>query len=142
VVLCGGDKGSQSRDIEKAKTREGSPASPIVRLSAVAAALQPRATMKTQTTPFDAAAYIEGPEGAAAFLASALETGNAGYIQHALGILARAKGMTDISEASGLGRESLYKALKEEAKPQFETVLKVVAALGFRLSVTPADIAA
>lgn len=98
--------------------------------------------MKTQTTPFDAANYIEGPEGAAAFLADALETGDAGYIQHALGVLARAKGMTDIAEASGLGRESLYKALKEGAHPQFETVLKVVTALGLRLSATPAEIAA
>jgi probable addiction module antidote protein len=98
--------------------------------------------METRTKPFDAAAYIEGPEGAAAFLGDALETGNAGYIQHALGVLARAKGMTDIAEASGLGRESLYKALREEANPQFETVLKVVTALGLRLSVTPADLAA
>ncbi len=93
--------------------------------------------MAITTQPFDAAAYIEGPEAAALFMAEALETGDAGYIQHALGVLARAKGMTDLAKISGLGRESLYKALKEDGSPKFETILKVMSALGIQLSAKP-----
>lgn len=93
--------------------------------------------MTEKFTAFDAAAYIETPEAAAAFLADALETGDAGFIQQALGVLARAEGMTKVAQRTGLGRESLYKALTDQASPQFATVLKVLDALGLQLTVTP-----
>jgi len=95
--------------------------------------------MVVRTTLFDPAAEITDTDSAAILLADALETGDAGYVQHVLGIIARAKGMTDVAATSGLGRESLYKALKEDASPKFETVLKVIAALGLQLSATKAQ---
>lgn len=100
---------------------------------------------KTETKPFDAAEYINTPESAAAILEDALETGNASYVAHVLGILARSKGMKAVAEKAGLGRESLYKGLKEGGNPQLETVLKVVNALGLKLTTSPAapaDVAA
>lgn len=94
----------------------------------------------TKTTPFDAAKYIDTPEAVAALLEDALATGDAGYVAHALGVIARSKGMTSVAEKTGLGRESLYKGLKEGGNPQLETVLKIVAALGLRLKPAPAEV--
>ena len=82
------------------------------------------------------AVYVETPEAAAAYLDEALATNDAAFIADALGVLARAKGMTEVAEAAGLGRQSLYKALAADGNPRFETVLKVVSALGLRLSTT------
>lgn len=96
--------------------------------------------MSIETKPFDAAKYIDTPEAVVAFLEDALESGDAGYVAHALGILARSKGMTMVAEKAGLGRESLYKGLKEGGNPHLETVLKVVSALGLRLSITQAEV--
>ncbi len=93
----------------------------------------------TRTTPFDAAKYIDTPEAVAAILEDALATGDAGYVAHALGVIARSKGMTAVAEKAGLGRESLYKGLREGGNPQLETVLKIVAALGLRLKPAPAE---
>ncbi len=90
--------------------------------------------MSITTQPFDPAVYVETPEAAAAYLDEALATNDAAFIADALGVLARAKGMTEVAEAAGLGRQSLYKALAAEGNPRFETVLKVVSALGLRLS--------
>ncbi|MGR4863666.1 addiction module antidote protein [Caulobacter sp. LARHSG274] len=97
-------------------------------------------TGKTKTTRFDAAKYIDTPEAVIAFLEDALESGDAGYVAHALGILARSKGMTVVAEKAGLGRESLYKALKDGGNPQLDTVLKVVQALGLRLTTAPTKV--
>lgn len=88
--------------------------------------------MTIKTTPFDAAKYIETAEDAAVFLADALESGDAGFVQHVLGLIARSKGMSEVAAKAGLGRESLYKALKEDASPKFETILKVATALGIK----------
>ena len=93
--------------------------------------------MSIKTTPFDPAAYIDTPEGAAAYMDDALATGDTAFIADALGVLARAKGMTEVAEISGLGRQSLYKALAADGSPKFETVLKVLRALGLRLSTAP-----
>lgn len=90
--------------------------------------------MSITTQLFDPAVYVETPEAAAAYLDEALATNDAAFIADALGVLARAKGMTEVAEAAGLGRQSLYKALAAEGNPRFETVLKVVSALGLRLS--------
>jgi probable addiction module antidote protein len=72
----------------------------------------------------------------AAYLEAALEDGDPALVAAALGDIARAKGMADIARETGLGRESLYKALSPEGNPEFATVLKVVKALGLRLRAT------
>lgn len=69
----------------------------------------------------------------AAYLEAALEEGDTSLIAAALGDIARAKGMTEIASKTGLGRESLYKALSSDGNPEFATVLKVVEALGLKL---------
>jgi len=88
---------------------------------------------KTETHPWDPAEHLETDEDMAAYLEAALEDGDPNLIAAALGDIARAKGMTQIARESGLGRESLYKALSPEGNPEFATVLKVVRALGLRL---------
>jgi len=88
---------------------------------------------KTKTMPWDAAEHLETEEDMAAYLEAALEEGDASLVAAALGDIARAKGMTAIARETGLGRESLYKALSPEGNPEFATVLKVVRALGLRL---------
>jgi probable addiction module antidote protein len=93
--------------------------------------------MPLKTTPFDAAEYLDTPEAQAIFLSEAMETGDAAFIAHALGIVARARGMASVAREAGLGRESLYKALGEGGNPEFATVLRVIAALGLKLRVAP-----
>lgn len=92
-------------------------------------------TKRTETVPFDAGRLLDRPEDVAAFVADALESGHSGYIQHALGVAARARGMGEIAEKAGLSRESLYRALREDANPRFDTVLKVLHAMGLHLAV-------
>ncbi len=91
---------------------------------------------KTKTHPWDAAEHLETKEDMAAYLEAALEDGDPTLVTAALGDIARAKGMADIAKETGLGRESLYKALSPEGNPEFATVLKVVKALGLRLNAT------
>jgi probable addiction module antidote protein len=74
----------------------------------------------------------------AAYLEAALEEGDPALVAAALGDIARAKGMTQVARETGLGRESLYKALSAAGNPEFATVMKVVAALGLKLHATPA----
>ncbi|MCU0597768.1 MAG: putative addiction module antidote protein [Desulfobacterales bacterium] len=88
---------------------------------------------KTKTRRYDAAEYLETPEDMAAYLEAALEDGEPAVIVQALGAIARARGMSQIARDTGLGRESLYKALSPEGNPEFATVLKVVRALGIKL---------
>jgi probable addiction module antidote protein len=90
--------------------------------------------MNTFTT-FDVADYLDSDEMIAEFLAAAIEDENPEVFIAALGHVAKAKGMSEIARETGLGRESLYKALKEGAKPRYETVAKVLSALGVRLTV-------
>jgi probable addiction module antidote protein len=92
---------------------------------------------KTNTRPWDAARYLESDEDVAAYLDAALEEDDPALLAAALGDVARAKGMSDIARDTGLGRESLYKALSAEGNPEFGTVLKVVHSLGLKLRVTP-----
>ncbi len=91
--------------------------------------------MAIQTTAFDAAEYLDSDDAIQAYLAAALETADSAFITEALGTVARAKGMTQIAQAAGLSRESLYKSLSSDGNPEFATVLRVIGALGFRLSV-------
>ena len=88
---------------------------------------------KTKTYPWDAADYLETREDMIAYLDAALEDGDAKLIATVLGDIARAKGMTQIANETGLGRESLYKSLSAGGNPEFTTILKVTQALGFRL---------
>ena len=92
---------------------------------------------KTKTKPYDAAEYLETDKDVAAYLQAALEEGEPALIIHALGNIARARGMSQIARDTGLGRESLYKALSPEGNPEFATVLKVVKALGITLHAEP-----
>ena len=90
---------------------------------------------KTVTTRYDVAEHLRSPKEMAAYLEACLEEadGDAAYIAKALGDIARAKGMAQIARDTGLSRESLYKALSGERSPGFDTVLKVIEALGLRL---------
>jgi len=90
---------------------------------------------KTVTTRYDVAEHLRTPEEMAAYLEACLEeaNGDAAFIAKALGDIARAKGMTQVARDAGLSRESLYKALSGERTPGFDTILKVVAALGLKL---------
>ena len=90
---------------------------------------------KTVTTPYDVAEHLRTPEEMAAYLEVCLEeaNGDATFIAKALGDIARAKGMSQVARDAGLSRESLYKALSGERTPAFDTILKVIGALGLRL---------
>lgn len=99
--------------------------------------------MQTKTVPYDVAEFLETPEEMAAYLEACIEeaNGDAAFIAKALGDIARAKGMTLIARETGLSRESLYKALSGERSPSFDTVLKVISALGLKLSATAKEVA-
>jgi probable addiction module antidote protein len=92
--------------------------------------------MKTKTSPWDVAEHLRTPEEMAAYLEACIEEadGDAAFIAKALGDIARAQGMSQVAKDSGLSRESLYKALSGERSPSFDTILKVVTALGLKLS--------
>ncbi|MBN1365674.1 MAG: putative addiction module antidote protein [Syntrophaceae bacterium] len=91
--------------------------------------------VKTTTTRYDVAEHLRTPEEMAAYLEACIEEarGDAAFIAKALGDIARAKGMSQVARDSGLSRESLYKALSGERTPNFDTVLKVISALGIKL---------
>lgn len=89
------------------------------------------------TTRFDAAEYLAEPEGQAEFLAATLEDGTADDIRAAINTIARARGMSELAKATGIRREQLYRALGEEGNPEFATILKVLRALGIKLTSVP-----
>ena len=91
--------------------------------------------MALKTIAWDAADHLTDKESIAAYLDAALEDDDPELIKAALGDVARAKGMTKIARAAGLGRESLYKALSRGGNPELATVLKVMRALGLKLKV-------
>jgi probable addiction module antidote protein len=92
---------------------------------------------KTKTLPWDAAEYLNSEEEMAAYLEAALEEGEPALVAAALGDIARARGMSQLARETGLGRESLYKALSPNGNPEFSTIMKVVQALGLRLHASP-----
>ncbi|MBV7434510.1 putative addiction module antidote protein [Cardiobacteriaceae bacterium TAE3-ERU3] len=92
-----------------------------------------------KTTPFDVSDYLETEEDIAGYLQAILEENNPALLTAALGDIAKARGMTEIAKASGVTREALYRALRADASPRYETIAKVISALGLKLTVAPAD---
>lgn len=88
---------------------------------------------KAKTLPWDMAENLKTDEDMVAYLEAALEDGDPVLVTRVLGTIARAKGMTQLARDTGLGRESLYKALSADGNPEFSTVLKVLKALGLKL---------
>ena len=90
---------------------------------------------RTATSRYDVAEHLRSPEEVAAYFQACLDEadGDAAFIAKALGDIARAKGMAHVARDAGLSRESLYKALSGDRSPSFDTILRVVAALGLRL---------
>jgi probable addiction module antidote protein len=91
--------------------------------------------MTLKLTKWDSAKYLKTEQDMADYFALCLEESgdDAAAIAHALGVIARARGMTQLANKTGLGRESLYKALSGEGNPSFATILKVINALGLKL---------
>lgn len=87
----------------------------------------------SELTEFDMAAHLTDDQAIAEYLTVVLEENDAAALADALGTVARARGMTEIARASGLTREALYKALRADAHPRFETISRVCAALGVKL---------
>jgi probable addiction module antidote protein/putative addiction module killer protein len=98
------------------------------------------ASIMATTTRFDAADYLNSEKRQVAYISAALESGDADFIRDALGIVARARGMSAVAKNAGLNRESLYKALGESGHPEFETVMRIVRAMGVTLSARRASV--
>ena len=94
-------------------------------------------TKVSDLAEFDASPYLDSEEAIAAYLTDILDAGDPALLAAALGDIARARGMTEIAKASGIAREALYKALRPDAQPRFDTISKVCAALGVRLVAQP-----
>lgn len=93
--------------------------------------------MSVKLLPFDMASLLDSDEAISECLSQVLDDGDSDELLRALGYIAKAKGMAMIAKESGLGRESLYKALSPGSKPRFDTILKVIKALGVKLHVEP-----
>lgn len=93
--------------------------------------------MNKKTQKFDVSKYLDSPESIKEYLEIMIEENGIEGFQRALGHVAKAQGMTEIARKSNLGRESLYKSLSETGSPKFETVNKVLDALGLQLSIKP-----
>ncbi len=91
--------------------------------------------MSVKTSRFDIAEYLDTEESVVDFLKEVAETGDSSDFIHALGIAARARGMTDIARDAGVTRASLYKSLSDGGNPRFDTINKIVNALGMKLTV-------
>lgn len=95
--------------------------------------------MSIETTKWDASEYLDSPESITAYIEAAFEDGDPAVITHALGNVARARGMTSIAKEAGVTREALYKALSERGDPKLSTLLGVMKALGMKLAAEPSD---
>lgn len=91
----------------------------------------------SELAEFNAAHYLDNPQAIAAFLTDILAANDAALLASALGDMARARGMSEIATASGITREALYKALRPDAQPRFDTIRRVCEALGVRLVAQP-----
>lgn len=96
---------------------------------------------KIETSTFDSADYLDSAEAVAAYLDAWLEDGTPEELRNALATVARSKGMSEMARRSGVSRQGLYKALGQEGNPSFETIRSILAAMGLRLTVEPAEAA-
>jgi probable addiction module antidote protein len=87
---------------------------------------------------FDAAYHLDNPEVIAAFIEDAIETGDEVYIRHAIGVVARARGMDEMARKLGMSRSGLYKALSPKGNPSFTTMLRLLASIDVKLQPVPA----
>jgi len=94
--------------------------------------------MALKLNDFDPARYLDDDEAIRDYLESILEEGDAGLLAAALGDIAKARGMSDIARDSGISREALYKALRSEAQPRFDTITRVLGALGLKITIQSA----
>jgi probable addiction module antidote protein len=93
--------------------------------------------VKIKIRPYDSARYLDTPEAIAAYLTEALETEDSSFIASAVGTVARAKGMSDVARKAGLSRENLYRSLDGQTKPELDTIIRVLGAVGLTLSANP-----
>ncbi len=124
LLLAGGDKDTQKRDIKAALE--------------MSRQVKERPMAKVKLAPFDTSDYLDNEEVIAEYLTAALEHPNPQAFLLAVANVAKARGMTRVAKDSGLGRESLYKALAPGAKPRYETVRRLMDALGMKLTITAA----
>jgi probable addiction module antidote protein len=117
-LLIGGDKSTQQRDIERA--------------TEILKRLRNRGI---ETSRFDIADYLDSNEMIAEYLNTVLAEGNDSDVITTIGHIAKAIGMTKIAQETGMSRTSLYKALSDGAKPQFETIMKVLRAIGGKIQI-------
>jgi probable addiction module antidote protein len=94
---------------------------------------------KKKTLPFDEAEFLGSEEAIAAFVTDALVEGDLKLVTYAIGVAARAKGMSHIAEATGLSREALYRTLSADGNPEFDTLNRVLGALGLQFRVEPVE---
>lgn len=95
--------------------------------------------MPIKTTPFDGSKYLRSAKAQRELLADAFGSGDAAYIAHALGVVAKARGMSNVAREAGVTREALYKALSKDGDPKLSTFLGVAKALGIKLKAVAAD---
>lgn len=89
-----------------------------------------------QISDWDTAEFLDSDEMITEYLQASMENGNEAFL-NALSVVARAKGMTDLAQKTGLARESIYKALRPESKPRYETIAKIMSGLGLKLQAVP-----
>lgn len=106
------------------------------RIEAVAAGKE-----SVPTQPYDASEFLDDAESQAELLSQALATGKTSVVAHALGVIARARGMTELQRMTGLTRSALYAGLSEDGNPTLDTVMKVIAALNLELGAHPSKAA-
>ncbi len=94
--------------------------------------------MALELTPWDSAAGLNSEEEILAYIEASLEENDPALFAHVLGVVARARGMTEIAKKTGLSRESLYKALSSEGNPSIDTIMRVMKALDLEIHITQA----
>ena len=130
VLLVGGSKRTQKKDIKRAKAL-------ATLLDLTEETIMSKRIKVADLPEFDAAHYLDSETSIAAYLTDILEANDASLLASALGDIARARGMTEIAKTAGITREALYKALRPDSAPRFDTVSRVCAALGVRLVAQP-----
>ncbi|HEY3889243.1 MAG TPA: addiction module antidote protein [Caulobacteraceae bacterium] len=95
--------------------------------------------MSEKTLPYDSAAVLDTPQAIGEYLTVAFETSDSALIAHALGVVAKARGMSELARETGLSRQSLYRALSADGRPELPTLVKVMKAFGVRLAAVEAS---